>query len=328
MTKEQRARKRAVDRLAQQGKRREREARITQLEAELAAARCSQSAFAAYPNQAEEERVHNALQFDAVVADMDISHIIRPSVWFESQTAGLNTSEARDPTENGLIEQLSPPASMSTAHIAQDAFTGSIPSNAPYTPEIFALSSSVNLLHTSRIEDDPRRQSSCSSTISLQSRIDISTSNSAPGLQYLSPLGGGYKTQSITEGSIIGPLPTFSNTNTATTQPYENRQITATCNSELSKVLFLHRRDVILQEQANEDFLIRVILHGWENMECQHTICPLRRTLRQIDDLIFRDTSDMTRLVMLATIYKMLIVSKTWLSENTSALPNERDETV
>lgn len=319
MTKEQRARKQAVDRLAQRAKRREREARITQLEAELEAARCGRSTYvarpdqgeeaacAARPDQGEEEGVHNSLQFDTVVADMDMAHIIDPVVWFESQAAGLNTSQARDPAEHDLIEQLSPSAFTSTDHIAQNALAGSmILSNAPYTPHTFALSSPGNLLHTSRIDDGERRQSS----------------NSAAGLQYLSPLEGGYKSQTITESSIFSPLPIFSNTNITTTQPYESRITTASCNSELGKVPYLHRKEVILQEQANEDFLIRAILHGWENVECQHTRCPLRQTLRRIDDLIFRDTSDITRLVMLATIYKMLIVSKTWPSQNKSALPN------
>lgn len=335
MTKEQRARKQAVDRLAQRAKRREREARITQLEAELEAARCSQSAYvarpdqgeeaacAARPDQGEEEGVQNSLQFDTVVADMDMEHIIDPAVWFESQAAGLNTSEARDPAEHDLIEQLSPSAFTSTDHIAQNALAGSmILSNAPYTPHTSALSSPGNLLHASRIDDGERRQSSSSSMINPPFSIDISVSNSAAGLQYLSPLEGGYKSQTITESSIFSPLPIFSNTNIATTQPYESRKTTASCNSELSKVLYLHRKEVILQEQANEDFLIRAILHGWENVECQHTICPLRRTLRRIDDLIFRDTSDITRLVMLATIYKMLIVSKIWPSQNKGALPN------
>jgi hypothetical protein len=321
MTKEQRARKRAVDRLAQREKRREREARIAQLEAELTAARCSQSAYTARPNQSEEERVHNALQFDTVVADMDLAHIIDPAVWFEPQAAGLNATEARDPTEHDLIEQLSPSDFMPTDHIIQNALAGAILPSEHYTPHTFALPLSDNLLHTSQI-DAPRRQSSCSSMINSSFGIDIFASNSAADLQYLSPLEDGYKSQTITEGPIFSPLPIFSNTNTTTTQPYESRKITASCNVELSKVLYLHRRDVILQEQANEDFLIRAILHGWETVECQHTICPLRRTLRRIDDLIFRDTSDITRLVMLATIYKMLIVSKAWRSYNNRALPN------
>ncbi|OBT53215.1 hypothetical protein VE04_05940 [Pseudogymnoascus sp. 24MN13] len=306
MTKEQRARKRAVDRLAQRGKRREREARIAQLEAELTAARCSQSAYTARPNQSEEERVDNALQFDTVVADMDLAHIIDPAVWFEPQAAGLNATEARDPTEHDLIEHLSPSDFMPTDHIIQNALAGAILPSEHYTPHTFALPLSDNLLHTSQI-DAPRRQSSCSSMINSSFGIDIFASNSAAELQYLSPLEDGYKNQTITEGPVFSPLPIFSNTNTTTTQPYESRKITASCNVELSKVLYLHRRDVILQEQANEDFLIRAILQGWETVECQHTICPLRRTLRRIDDLIFRDTSDITRLVMLATIYKMLI---------------------
>ncbi|OBT70899.1 hypothetical protein VF21_10012 [Pseudogymnoascus sp. 05NY08] len=307
MTKEQRARKRAVDRLAQRGKRREREARITQLEAELTAARCSQSAYTARPNQGEEERVHNALQVDTVVADMDLAHIIDPVGWFEPQAAGLNASEARDPTEHDLIEQLSPSAFRSTDYITQDALAATILSSEHYTPHTFALPSPDNLLHTSRVDDALRRQSSCSSMINSPFGIDIFANNNATDLQYLSPLGDGYKSQTVTEGSIFNPLAISSNTNTTTTQPYESRKITASCNLELSKVPYLHRRDVILQEQANEDFLIRAILHGWETVECQHTICPLRRTLRRIDNLIFRDTSDMTRLVMLATIYKMLI---------------------
>ncbi|OBT66044.1 hypothetical protein VE03_03262 [Pseudogymnoascus sp. 23342-1-I1] len=307
MTKEQRARKQAVDRLAQRGKRREREARIAQLEAELAAARCSQSTNAAPPDQREEEEVQNALQFDTVVADMDIAHIIEPAVWFESQAAGLDTSGARDPAQHDPIELLSPPAFTSTDHIDQNAPAGPILSNSHYTPHTFGLASSDNLPDTSQIGEGPRHQFSCSSMINPPFGIDIFASNSDAGLQYLSTFEDGYKSQTITEGSMFGPLPIFSNTNTTTIQSYESRKTTASCNLELSKVFYMQRREVILQEQANEDFLIRAILHGWETVECQHTICPLRRTLHRIDDLLFRDSSDITRLVMLATIYKMLI---------------------
>ncbi|KAL5351641.1 hypothetical protein ACLOAV_003501 [Pseudogymnoascus australis] len=286
MTKEQRARKQAVDRLAQREKRREREARIAQLEAELAAARCSQSASAARPDQVEEEGVHNALQFNTVVADMDIAHILEPVVWFESQSAGLDTSGARDQAEHDLIEQLPPPAFTPTDRFDQNALAGPILSNAHYTPHTFGLPSSDKLLHTSQIDEGPHNQSSCSSMINPPFGIDIFASNSTTGLQCLSPL----ESQTITDSSS-----------------YDSRKTTASCNSELSKILYVHRREVILHEQANEDFLIRAILYGWETVECQHTICPLRRTLRRIDDLIFRDSSDITRLVMLATIYKMLI---------------------
>lgn len=307
MTKEQRARKQAVDRLAQREKRREREARIAQLEAELAAARCSQSASAARPDQVEEEGVHNALQFNTVVADMDITHILEPAVWFESQSAGLDTSGARDQAEHDLIEQLSPSAFTPTDRFDQNALAGPILSNAHYTPHTFGLPSPDKLLHTSQIDEGPHTQSSCSSMINPPFGIDIFASNSTADLQCLSPL----ESQTITDGSVFGPLPIFSNTNTTTIQSYDSRKTTASCNSELSKILYVHRREVILHEQANEDFLIRAILYGWETVECQHTICPLRRTLRRIDDLIFRDSSDITRLVMLATIYKMLIVRKT-----------------
>lgn len=308
MTKEQRARKQAVDRLAQREKRREREARIAQLEAELAAARCSQSANAARPDQVEEEGVHNALQFNTVVADMDIAHIIEPAVWFESQSAGLDTSEARDPAEHDLIEQLSPSPFTPTDRFSQNTLAGPILSNAHYTPRTFGFPSSDKLLHTSQIDEGgPHNQSSCSSMINPPFGINIFASNSTADLQCLSPL----ESQTITEGSIFGPLPISSNTNTTTIQSYESRKTTASCNSELGKILYVNRREVVLHEQANEDFLIRAILHGWETVECQCTICPLRRTLRRIDDLIFCNSSDITRLVMLATIYKMLIVRKT-----------------
>lgn len=314
MTKEQRARKRAVDRLAQRGKRREREARIARLEAELAAARCNQSTSTARPDESEEERAHNALQFDTVVADMDMACIIDPAVWFKSQEAGLNTSEARDLTEDDLIEQLSPSIFTSTDEIGQNALAASILSNGPFTPDTFSQSSSDNLLHTSQIDVMTQRQSSCSSMINPPFIIDISTSNSDTSLQCLSTLEGGCKSQTIPEGSISGSLPIFSTADTVTAQTHGTRKTTASCNFELSKVLYLHRREVILQEEANEDFLIRAILHGWETVDCLHTTCPLRRTLRRIDDLIFRDTSVITRLVMLATIYKMLIVSNTYFT--------------
>lgn len=307
MTKEQRARKQAVDRHAQRERRNKREARIAQLEADLAAAQTKQLLNSGHPDPGEEDRVHDFPQSDTAVADMDMRIIIDPAALIESQSTSLSTDTADyDPADYDLIGQLSP-SFTPTDFITQNSLYSE--STAPYTSHIFALPSPDSLLHTS--DHGACRKSSCSSIINPQPCIDISAYNTAAGLQYCSPpVEEGYESQAITKDSILYPLPIFSRAEPAVTQPYESTNITASCNTELDKVRYLHMSEVILEESANQDFLVRVIFHGWENVERHRTLCPLWRMLRRIDDLVFCNSSDITRLVMMSTIHKMLLVSK------------------
>jgi hypothetical protein len=95
-------------------------------------------------------------------------------------------------------------------------------------------------------------------------------------------------------------------------QPVIERDSTSTtrlCNIELLKATQLTANQVCRDERANQDAIIRAILEGWEAVERRDYVCPLWKTLHRIDDLIFCRSSTMTRLVMLYTIHRMLLVS-------------------
>jgi hypothetical protein len=83
---------------------------------------------------------------------------------------------------------------------------------------------------------------------------------------------------------------------------------TSLCNLELEKLNRISKYQISLEEQTNQDTLIRAILQGWETIVI---LCPLWAILRQIDSLIFESSSNITRFVMLTTIHRMLIVSGT-----------------
>ncbi|KIM96677.1 hypothetical protein OIDMADRAFT_58251 [Oidiodendron maius Zn] len=82
---------------------------------------------------------------------------------------------------------------------------------------------------------------------------------------------------------------------------------TQLCNMELSKASQLTSNQVCRDELVNQDSIIRAILQGWETIEGRGYVCPLWETLHRIDDLIFCRCSNITRLVMLYTVHRMLL---------------------
>ena len=67
--------------------------------------------------------------------------------------------------------------------------------------------------------------------------------------------------------------------------------------------------EVCLDDQMNQDVLIRGVMEGWEVVKSRVKICPLWEILRSIDHLLFWTASPVTRLVMLRMIHHMLLVS-------------------
>jgi len=72
--------------------------------------------------------------------------------------------------------------------------------------------------------------------------------------------------------------------------------------------------EVCLDDQMNQDVLIRGVMEGWEVVKSRVNVCPLWEILRSIDHLLFWTASPVTRLVMLRMIHCMLLVSPdSWL---------------
>lgn len=69
--------------------------------------------------------------------------------------------------------------------------------------------------------------------------------------------------------------------------------------------------DICSDAQLNQDAIIRGVLEGWHFMEDRAYSCPLWKIISQIDELIFMQSGVLTRLAMLSTILKMLMVGIT-----------------
>jgi hypothetical protein len=103
--------------------------------------------------------------------------------------------------------------------------------------------------------------------------------------------------------------PTVSTTPVQTIDAFGGISTTQLCNMELSKANQLTGSQVCQDELINQDSIIRAVLQGWETIERRGYVCPLWETLHRIDDLVFCTSSNITRLVMLYTVHRMLLVS-------------------
>jgi hypothetical protein len=90
----------------------------------------------------------------------------------------------------------------------------------------------------------------------------------------------------------------------------ESISTTQLCNMELIKASHLTSNQVCRDELVNQDFIARAVMQGWKTIERRGYSCPLWETLHRIDDLIFCTSSIITRLVMLYTVHRMLLVSR------------------
>jgi hypothetical protein len=148
------------------------------------------------------------------------------------------------------------------------------------------------------------------SIINGASALDTSqTVLAAPELLLPSNVGQPFPRISAARDLGTGPS-TISSVAFQTTDQCESISTTQHCNMELSKVSHLTSNQVCRDELVNQDFIIRAVLQGWETVECRGRFCPLWEMLHRIDDLIFCTSSNITRLVMLYTVHRMLLVSR------------------
>jgi hypothetical protein len=122
--------------------------------------------------------------------------------------------------------------------------------------------------------------------------------------ELLSPSNVGQLPRTSAQGMVIDPS-TISSIGAC-----ESMSTTQLCNMELSKVSHLTSNRVCRDELVNQDFIIRAVLQGWETIDRRGCFCPLWEILHHIDDLIFCTSSSITRLVMLYTVHRMLLVSR------------------
>ncbi|GKZ27784.1 hypothetical protein AbraIFM66951_005247 [Aspergillus brasiliensis] len=66
--------------------------------------------------------------------------------------------------------------------------------------------------------------------------------------------------------------------------------------------------DICTSEELNQDAVIRGVLEGWHSVESRTYSCPLWKIIRQVDEQVFIHGGILTRLTMLSTILKMLVV--------------------
>jgi hypothetical protein len=81
----------------------------------------------------------------------------------------------------------------------------------------------------------------------------------------------------------------------------------------LSKTLGFNTLNICSSEELNQDAVIRGVLEGWHSVESRTYTCPLWKIIGQIDERIFIHGGILTRLTMLSTILKMLVVWATSL---------------
>lgn len=66
--------------------------------------------------------------------------------------------------------------------------------------------------------------------------------------------------------------------------------------------------DICSDDKLNQDAMIRGVLEGWHFIEDRAYSCPLWKIISRIDERIFIHGGVLTRLTMLSTIFKMLVV--------------------
>jgi hypothetical protein len=135
----------------------------------------------------------------------------------------------------------------------------------------------------------------------------------APEFLLPSNVGQHFPSTSVAQEMVADPP---SATAVQTTAARESTSTTQLCNLELSKACRLNSNQVCRDEQTNQDFLIRAVIHGWETVERRGSFCPLWEVLHRIDNLVFCTSSSITRLVMLNTVHRMLLVSRLKFGEH------------
>lgn len=66
--------------------------------------------------------------------------------------------------------------------------------------------------------------------------------------------------------------------------------------------------DICSDDKLNQDAMIRGVLEGWHFIDDRAYSCPLWKIISRIDERIFIQSGVLTRLTMLSTILKMLVV--------------------
>lgn len=80
-------------------------------------------------------------------------------------------------------------------------------------------------------------------------------------------------------------------------------------NRVLASVHSVQPSQVCLDEQVNQDILIRGVMQGWVTLQNQEHLCPLWEILREIDERIFYLGGVLTRICMLRMVHLLLRVS-------------------
>lgn len=86
--------------------------------------------------------------------------------------------------------------------------------------------------------------------------------------------------------------------------------ISRTCNALVSQTKQLRTTQICMDDAKNQEALINGILNGWDSLEQMSywPFCPLWQILRKIDECVFTGTPIIERLVMLRTVHSMLLV--------------------
>ena len=152
--------------------------------------------------------------------------------------------------------------------------------------------------------------SDCNSIITGASALDSTNQPVLTGTDLLqSTVCYPFPKTSVTQDTVTEPS-TISSMAVQTIGACESISTTQLCNMELSKTGHLTSNQVCQDELVNQDFIIRAVLQGWDTIEGRGCICPLWEMLHRIDDLIFCTSSNITRLVMLYTVHRMLLVGR------------------
>ena len=81
-----------------------------------------------------------------------------------------------------------------------------------------------------------------------------------------------------------------------------------TATTILATALTLQPSQICLEDNLNQDVLIRGVLYGWGNLQTRGWICPLWRIIQQIDLSITIRNGIVTRLCMLRGMHLFLLV--------------------
>lgn len=76
----------------------------------------------------------------------------------------------------------------------------------------------------------------------------------------------------------------------------------------LGKSLGLSILEICCNDELNQDAIIRGVLEGWHFLEQRTYSCPLWKVISHIDERVFIHSGVLTRLTMLSTIFRMLVV--------------------